>query len=230
MKAKKILTTAAIVAMIATQGITAFAQTANNDPQGDQHTTIGILESTNVAGQVSFSVPLYVTLAAVKNQEDLLTPTKYDIKNEAQPGGQKIAVLSVSITSVGDWSTTSAKPTADKQVQLSIGGLQMPEVSNRQTQTVDLKTAAEPGYFYDNDGRKYRPIEPQKTLSEANTNIAESAPSYEGLKIAGKVFAQERRDVAASAQFRITYLISPLDNNDNPVGLTYVGDTKPWNN
>ena len=48
MKAKKILTTAAIVAMIATQGITAFAQPATNDPQTDQHTTIGILESTNV--------------------------------------------------------------------------------------------------------------------------------------------------------------------------------------
>lgn len=229
MKAKKILTTAAIVAMIATQGITAFAQTADNDPKNDQHTTIGILESTNVAGQVSFSVPLYVTTAAVKGKADLLTPTGYDIKNEANPGEKSIAVLSVSITGVGDWSTTSTVPTADKQVQLSIGGLQMPEVSRDDTKTVELNTVADPGNFYDKAQGKYRAIEPQKTLSQAVTSIAEGDPNYEGLKIVGKVNAQERNDVAASAQFRITYLISPLNDRGEPLGLTYVGDTKPWN-
>lgn len=228
MKAKKILTTAAIVAMIATQGITAFAQPATNDPQTDQHTTIGILESTNVAGQVSFSVPLYVTLAAVKNKADLLTPTGYDIKN-TQTDGKSIAVLSVSITGVGEWATSSTVPTDDKKVQLSIGELQMPEVRNGVTKTVELKTETNPGYFYDKNQDKYRAIAPNKTLSEAVTQVAAGTTGYKGLEIVGKVKEMERTDKKASAQFRITYLISPLDNNGDPVGLTYVGDDKPWN-
>lgn len=228
MKAKKILTTAAIVAMIATQGITAFAKTVDNDPQGDQHTTIGILESTNVAGQVSFSVPLYVTTAAVKGKADLLTPTGYDIKNEANVGGKNIAVLSVSISGVGDWSTSTTVPTDDKKVQLSIGGLLMPEVSRNITKTVELKDETNPGYFYDKDQGKYRPIEPGKTLSEAATQIAPGTSGYKGLEIVGKVAEKDRTDIAASAQFRITYLISPLNDQGEPVGLTYVGDDKPW--
>ncbi len=213
--------------MIATQGITAFAQTADNDPKNDQHTTIGVLES-NVDGQMSFSVPLYVTTAAVKGKVDLLTPTGYDIKNEAQVGGKDIAVLSVSISGVGEWSTSLAVPTDDKKVQLSIGGLLMPEVGRNDTKTVELKDVKNPGYFYDKDQGKYRPIKPGKTLSEAATQIAVGAPDYKGLEIIGKVAEMDRTYIATSAQFRITYLISLLNDKGEPLGLTYVGDTKPW--
>ena len=42
----------------------AVANTVTNNPSGDEHTTIGIMEMGKSPVNVEFEVPLYVTMAA----------------------------------------------------------------------------------------------------------------------------------------------------------------------
>lgn len=230
---KKKIMAAMLAALVLSQGMTAFANPSNNNPKNDEHTTIGIMESTTNVGQASFEVPLYVTTAAIKDQTKLVCPDGYDIKNTAgSNNGNSIGVLSVTVDRLpgATWNTVQdAAPTGDKDVKMTIGDLTLPTVNiNIASATIDIKqsAAAHTSAFYDNDKSRVRLIESGKTLSEAAGGVAETNPAYKGLDITGVIAAKDRANTAAVAQFRIRYVISAFDDTGNAIGSTYVGDDR----
>lgn len=231
MKRRKQILAAVLAAITLSQGMATFAQTATNNPDksSDAHTTIGIVETSTDISQTQFEVPLYVTAAAVSNSDALLCPDGYDIKNTATGGGASIGVLSMSVQRLdgATWNIVHSAPSNDKEVKLSIGGQLLPEVDrNNKTGKVDILKAKGDTAFYDTTSGKLRKIDPDKTLSEMKTNIAPNAANYTGLEIKGDIKKQVRSDVATAAQFKVVYMVTPLDNNGDPIGKTYVGDVK----
>ena len=95
MKSKKILATAALTTVAAMQLMfSAMAQETSNSAtdsrkgndayQNTAHTTFGVIETNqDVSGQVSYEVPLFVTMAATPGRSNMLLPTddQYYIEN-----------------------------------------------------------------------------------------------------------------------------------------------------
>lgn len=231
MKRRKQILAAVLAAITLSQGMATFAKPATNNPDksSDAHTTIGIVETSTDISQTQFEVPLYVTAAAVSNSDALLCPDGYDIKNTATGVGTNIGVLSMSVERLNGatWDIVHTAPANDKQVKLSIGGQLLPEVDRRNTTgKVDILKEKGDTAFYDTTTNKLRKIEPNKTLSEMKTSIAPDTANYTGLEIKGEIKKQARNDVATAAQFKVVYMVTPLDNNGDPIGKTYVGDVK----
>lgn len=227
---KKKLVGIMLAVMVASQGMVAFAAPANNNPIGDQHTTIGIMEATEKVGQASFEVPLYVTTAAISNETALMCPEGYDIKNTSKdPDAHNIGVLSVTVEKIGDWDIVS-NPIKRTQVKLTIGDLVLPEVSDTQKSNtvtfLDNAYASGTNAFYDQDTTKLVAIKKGETLAQAGNQIAPGDANYKGLEITGTVANVTRTNKKAAAQFRVTYVVSALDDQGNPIGNTYVGDNK----
>lgn len=228
---KKKIMAAMLAALVLSQGMATFAKPATNNPTGEEHTTIGIMESTTNVGQASFEVPLYVTTAAITQKADLVCPEGYDITNTAGTnGGRAIGVVSVTVDRLDNatWNTVKAVPTTNKDdVQLSIGDLVLPVVNaTTKSATVKIATDGQNTAFYDDDNNKIQAIANGQTLSQAAGGPAAGTAGYKGLGITGKIAKIDRTDKGAAAQFRIRYVISALDAAGDPVGSTYVGDDK----
>ena len=220
-----------LAVMVASQGMVAFAAPADNNPKGDQHTTIGIMEAEKPVGQASFEVPLYVTTAAIKGQAALMCPEGYDIRNTAKdPDAHDIGVISVKVERVGTWNTVSTTPNDKYDVKLVIGDLVLPEVNaQKTTNTVDFinnYTGGKNAFYGQTTENKVTAIKKGETLAQAGNQIAPGSANYKGLDITGEVQAVNRTNVKAAAQFRVTYVVSALDANGDPIGNTYVGDDK----
>lgn len=233
MKKRKKLVAAVLAALVVSQSMTALANPSDNNPKGDEHTTIGIMEATTEVGQASFEVPLYVTTAAISGQDKLMCPEGYDIKNTSKgKDAHAIGVLSVSVERIGTWNTVKGTPNNNNEVKLTIGDLVLPAVDNTTTkQTVDIikNSEAHASVFYGktaNKTDKVTAIEKGKTLSEASGGVAPTTTGYKGLDITGIVQNTTRTDKKAAAQFRVTYVVSALDDAGDPIGNTYVGDNK----
>ena len=229
LKTRRNVLTALLIASVVAQSTPVFAKKVNNNPTGDEHTTIGIMESATTVGQASFEVPLYVTTAAIANQTNLMCPEGYDIKNTSiDPDAHDIGVLTVSVESVGTWSTTQGTPGTDKEVKLTIGDLVLPVVTpTSKTATVDIRTQGKKTVFYGKTkGKtdKVTAIKKGETLAQAANGIAPGTDGYKGLDITGEVQAASRGNTKAAAQFKVTYVVSALDDNGDPIGNTYVGD------
>lgn len=233
MKKRKKLVAAVLAALVVSQSMTALANPSDNNPKGDEHTTIGIMEATTEVGQASFEVPLYVTTAAISGQDKLMCPEGYDIKNTSKgKDAHAIGVLSVSVERIGTWNTVKGTPNTNNEVRLIIGDLVLPAVDNRtKKKTVDIinDTEAHASVFYGKTAgkdTKVTAIEKDKTLSEAAGGPAVTDATYTGLDITGTVQNVVRTNKKAAAQFRVTYVVSALDDNGDPIGNTYVGDNK----
>lgn len=224
MKKKKLLL-ALVAALAVSQGIPVLAAPATNKPTDDQHTTIGIMEAEKDISQTSFEVPLYITTAAVSNSTKLLCPTGYDIKNTAPDG--KIGVVSMTVQKVGDWNTveTAPNPGSKQDVMLTIGDFTLPSVNQTTTQkTVVFSEKKTTCAFYKNNGLTAIPA--GETLAQAAGGKGPTEEGYKGLDITGTVSNDTRTNKKAAAQFRITYIVSALDDTGAAIGNTYVGDDK----
>ena len=132
MKIRKVLATGVLTtAALIQAAMPAFAAKQSNGSPVDQpaaHTQFGIVESDkDVSGQVSFEVPLYVTMAAVSKKTKMAVPSKdaYYIENTSpsikvedpqNPGTYKeeptepIGVTSLEVKGLdGGWSIVAAK-------------------------------------------------------------------------------------------------------------------------
>lgn len=228
---KKKLLGIMLAVMVASQGMVAFAAPADNNPKGEQHTTIGIIEAETAVGQASFEVPLYVTTAAISGQTNLMCPKGYDIKNTSiDPDAHDIGVLSVTVEKIGDWDIVS-NPTTQTQVKLTIGDLVLPEVSTaNKTATVTFLdgsyTSGKNAFYGQTTENKVTAIKKGETLAQTGDKIAPDSANYKGLDITGTVANVTRTNKKATAQFRVTYVVSALDDQGDPIGNTYVGDNK----
>jgi len=133
MKIRKVLATSVLTtAALIQAAMPAFAAKQTNGSPVDQpaaHTQFGIVESDkDVSGQVSFEVPLYVTMAAVSNKGKMAVPSKdaYYIENTSksimkqddngnmvEEPTEPIGVTSIEVKGLdGGWSIVGAADTS----------------------------------------------------------------------------------------------------------------------
>lgn len=183
-------------------------------------TAVGVQTVDINPENLSFTVPLYLTVAAASDDAGaprVVVPDGYLLRNTTgstseglYPG---IVVSKVDVQGVrgGTWSLKAA-PQTDREIQLSIGGLVLPDVNAGDESQVSVATAATNNSFYDLGNKKYLPI-PGGPDAEALV-----------LPLAGSLWSGfTPSEVRAAAQFRIKYTVSLLDNEGNPVGISYEG-------
>lgn len=191
----------------------------NPDVSGSGHgTTFGIFETDKHPQQISFEVPLYVVVAAVEGSSQVLAPASgsYCIANTTG-ADSNIGVLGMYIEKVpgATWNTVEGTPMTSKEILLSIGDYVMPALSA----DLEKKTVA---IYNDQKDTKFTKKEKQQ---EQIVYQAIKPGEKIVLDIAGTVTKETRRaNNAAAAQFKVTYFMSALDENNLPLGNVYVGN------
>lgn len=206
------------------------ASDADGDAYG--HTTFSVIEAFQDPSNISFEVPLYVTMAVIDGETDVITPSNYSITNTSSKfaegdvddddyfPGYTIGVVGMEFSILGGakYSTVaSGAGTATTDMELSIGGLYMPTLTagtNDVTAQVDVTSASSP--FYSTSNSEYVGLTPSGTTATIDLTIgAKLAKAAELTAIAG-----------AAAQFKIKYTISALSDDNQPIGSVYAGDNK----
>lgn len=139
---KRIITVAAAGLVVAQAAMPVMAAQTNNnmDKKDDSteytevelkangHTRFGVFESADAvaAGQVSFEVPLYVTMAATNGTDKMTLPAEgeYYIRNTAADGKTNpIGVIGLRTEDLaGGWNVVENNPQTDKQMTFKLGG------------------------------------------------------------------------------------------------------------
>lgn len=211
---KKLLGTLLAATMTMSLAVPAMAADPTaEEKKANADTIISIFNTTVDPTNVSFEVPLYVTMAAVSNKADVVVPDNYGIKNTStEEVTHGIAVTAMSFTKLegSDFSTVDTSTVTDNShIYLTIGNVVMPAMTQPGTKAVDIKTGANMGESAFYKTGKYTAIGSNETLQ---------------LDLAGKVNQAVRTDKKAVAQFKVTYVVSALDSNGNPIGAPYVGN------
>lgn len=238
------LTTSTFAAAGVTENNPAPYDRKNSAKGGD--TIISVYETTVNTGNLSVEVPLYLTLAVVKEgggDAKLVPPGNYYIKNTSKNGDKSadatyaIGVTGVHIDSMsGGWILLNygSVPSGDvQQMTLNFtgtpweddgaGGWQpagatstfgFPAVGQGKSYSVD--TFRMGGNLFstgtaNGTNNTYNPIPPQEALA---ITIDGKVPAAYSLKAAGQ---------PAVPQFRVTYTVSALDDDNQPIGAPYAG-------
>lgn len=241
MRKKKVFATAAIAALAAAQmAMPVMAAKTNNDKEDlsadksleqelkdNGHTTFKVFESENsvVDGQVSFEVPLYVTMAAVKGDAELKVPTGYYIKNtNAEAANNPIGVINIDVKPEG-WSIVSERtaPSADKEMQFTLGDVKF-KAATAGGDVVNM-------YNWDNETEKNVFLDSIASYTDLNSkthNKVYQITDKLDLNLAGKVQQlSTRKNSNTVAAFKVVYTIAAIDpTTGQPKGATYVGDSK----
>lgn len=184
-----------------------------NEITTNADTTISILTTKSTQPNISYTVPLYVTMAVVNQDDVVKVPTNYKITNTTpldngvQPS---VGVTNMSFEKLNDTGFKTVDAAADlgadaNNIYLTIGGAKMPKLSAKGIKPVPLT-----GSVFVNDNNKPRP------LGEADLN--------KDLTITGKVVKTDRDDGATTAQFRLKYTVSLLNATGDALGAVYAGD------
>ncbi|MEG1180555.1 MAG: hypothetical protein RSD39_00830, partial [Oscillospiraceae bacterium] len=175
-------------------------------------TTVGVqvydYDPANLAGSVSFEVPLYITLAITKATPTgckVIAPTTtnemaYSIKNTAVAGGTPIAVKSMTVQQApaATWTLVNGLPTGANVLQLKLGAAAMqvtlPAVSN--ATPVPVSDAG----FVNNT----KPLAGAVIAANASL-VLDVLPTIDT--------AQNYPAAAAAAQFVLKYTLNPVGAN-----------------
>lgn len=213
---KKLLGTLLAATMTMSLAVPAMAADPTEaEKKANADTIISIFNTTVDPTNVSFEVPLYVTMAAVTNKADVVVPDNYGIKNtstEEVPNGIAVTAMSFSKLEGSTFETVATNSVnANNQIYLTIGNVVMPAMDAPGTKAVDLKTGADMGEsaFYNTGTSKFTKIDSGETLA---------------LPLKGVVQSAERTDGDTVAQFKVTYVVSALDAAGDPIGAPYIGN------
>lgn len=230
MKSKKIKVGAVAMALVFAMSGSAFAaggSAAGGTPgsPSDQEygqnadTVISIFQSEQNAGNISYTVPLYVTMAVSNGQAKAAVPNTYGIINNSKKENGEAMNLGVTAIKFeklkgGKFKTTSKAAITDpEEINLKIGEVQMPDMSAPGFKNITLNKD-NGGLFWDKTA----------TGDGHLTPIPVSTKLFQ-IPIDGTVQVATNRTSADGtvAQFRVKYSVALLDNNYKPVGNQYVG-------
>lgn len=216
----RLLLGAALAAILLTGATGASAPPGFPGPEPGK-TMVGVQTADLDPASLSFTVPLYLTVAATEDSTGsprVIVPDGYLLRNTtgSVPDGTypEIAVSGLQVHSVpgGSWSL-AADPAADKEISLTIGGLPLPDLARGGASVAADLTAAE-SEFYDPTAGTLKPI------------LGGPAAPGKNLPVAGALWdGFTPGEEQAAAQFRITYTVSLLDEGGQPVGVHYEGPT-----
>lgn len=186
-------------------------------------TAVGVQTVDMDPENLSFTVPLYLTVAAAsdsRGNSSVITPKGYLMRNTtgSTPDGQYpgIVVTKLDVQGVrgGTWSL-SASPGSGKEIRLSVGGLVLPDVNAGDKTPVSVETKDSSNSFFDSGSGGYLPIPGGPGADALVLPVEGSLPP-------GFVPGEEQ----AAAQFRIKYTVSLLDSQGKPVGISYEGPAR----
>lgn len=186
-------------------------------------TTVGVQTVDMAPSSLSYTVPLYLTVAAaagLSGNPKVVTPEGYSLKNttDSAPDGTYpgIVVSKVEVQGIagGTWSLRSA-PATGQEISLSVGGLALPDVDAGNVQFKEAAITANDNSFYDSAAGKFRQILGGPDAKALTLPVEGTLPA-----------AFVPTDVPAAAQFRIKYTVSLLDGEGDPVGISYEGPSK----
>lgn len=197
---------------------------ANPDSEYNKNkdTTISIITSSLPDFNISYTVPLYVTMAVASQKNEVKTPDNYDFINttpENNNASVDVGVTSMSFellngatyhTVATEGAVTDTETDKDK-IYLTIGQEPMPEIAADATQKVKTWVPSGASVFTKTDNSGPEPIH-----SNARVN----------LPITGKVAKVTRTDAATAAQFRVKYTVSVLGAGGQTLGGVYAGSNR----
>lgn len=236
MKSKKIKVGALAMALVFAMSGSAFAVTSGGpsggvggvgQPTPDEYahnadTTISIFESSQNAGNMSYTIPLYVTMAVSKGKAEVAVPDTYGITNNSKIDQGSTDKMEIGVTGVtfeklkgSTYNTVAATPTTKDDILLSIGGVTMPALSDPKSEDLALATIYGTGSEFGTGGATGKPkaIPPSPALYPLHLK----GTVAEGTGI-------DRTDKDAVAQFRVKYQVALLKTNGDPInGKVYSG-------
>lgn len=190
-------------------------------------TLVGVQTADVDSSSLSYSVPLYVTLA-VTNQKGtaaVLAPDDYRMFNSSLTPDNKPAPIGVTGIDVEGlkgrtWKLTpnphKAAPDQPSEISLTLGGVPLPELAVDATKTVSVNITADTNAFY---------TKGTETVPGTYKRIASKDDGGTSIPIVGNLapgFTIDN-DVSAVPQFRIHYTVSLLNKADKPIGDFYEG-------
>ena len=246
MKKKKLAASLLLAGALAAQaGMPALAAyTADNNPYGDQHTTFGVRETTekDLKNQVSFQIPLYVTVVARNDDQDgtMSVPTNYIIKNTGN-GATSIGVTKVTAEHLGsDWKVLAAgENVTDSSMHFTLGGQDIAKKLSKKTDqsgdyefvTSNLEKKGDKNVLFDVTTDSDKVISAATAAGSQfvkNNKVYPLAANEENnLTLAADTLAKERTDAKATvAVFKVVYTVSALDTDGNPIDTAtpYAGE------
>ena len=202
-------------------------KTAESDRTSTGVTTFG-MASVKAYPRISFSVPLYVTLAVVGDKVGQTTRVyapaagNYQITN-LSTGKIGVTGLKVSTVANNTWALTgNTAPSTVSQMKLSLGGVVLPQLTSGEA-SVPLTTEADVGLYH--SGSAF-----------ANSNGKPKAIATTGddsklsLQFAGSVIPQwyeTGTELAATPQWSVSYTLTQVDDAGNEiVAYTYSGNAR----
>lgn len=252
MKKKKLAASLLLAGALAAQaGMPALAAyTADNNPYGDQHTTFGVKETKekNITNQVSFQIPLYVTVVAKNSDTEgkMGVPTNYIIKNTGN-GDTTIGVTKVTAEHLGStWNVvdnlTGIK--TENDMKFTIGGLDVAQKLEKEKATGDYKFATS---NLDTKGAKNVMFDVSNCTDDDRTKILTAAEHTQfvkddnGTKKIYSLAKDEENNLKLSAEgqpkvrtdnkntvavFKVVYTVAALDKDGKPItsATPYAGE------
>lgn len=244
MRKNKVFATAAIAALAAAQmAMPAMAAITNNGKENlgdknnaaltenlkkDGHTLFSVFETNKeVGGQVSFTVPLYVTMAAKDQQTKMIVPDGYYIENN---GEKPIGITGMEVETFGKWAIkTTAAAKYDMTFSLQEKGKKekskfaFPEqplnTKKKLFDRVDFKTAT----VLQNQNAENFFFSAQEVYNQPGFKKIEGKMD---LEMESNIINEARTDSKTVPAFKVTYTLSELDDEGQPKSSTYVGDDK----
>lgn len=204
----------------------------NWDAWNHTGTEISILTAKDDPMNISFIVPITVTMLVVEGDGEVKTPsdTAYKIINASKDVAESPVPLDIAVTDMkfkrlenSTYKTVESPDVSGKdEIWLQIGGLTMPAL-NSPGQAAEVMITQPPSPFVDSEG-KWKAIEP-----ETATPSAASPMNALQLPVKGRVSGNEilTADHVPIQQFQVTYIISPLIDGEPLHGDgVYAGDDR----
>ena len=254
MRKNKVFATAAIAALAAAQmAMPAMAATTNNGKENlgdknnaaltenlkkDGHTLFSVFETEkDVAGQVSFTVPLYVTMAAQTQKDKMIVPDGYYIENN---GKEAIGITGMEVETFGKWKITkdTAPNTYDMTFSLSEKGkdtnseFKFPEQAQNTTVTLFSRADWKNTAGTDGAGKGNILQGAENFFFSSSAEYGAQKPGFKkitgkmDLQMASTIKADTRKDSKTVPAFKVTYTLSALTEDGQPKSSTYIGDDK----
>lgn len=203
-------------------GEAARSQGREEEAYGD--TTMSILTARRPFTDVSFTVPLTVTMAVEEGRSQVYAPDNYTIENAGSQGHSlDFAVVGMTFKKLGEGAgfyNTVEELGGDPGPQdmvLRIGGVTMPALDKAGAKGREVELRAEgSGFLQDSGSDGYLASKWYNIKPGASLNLSPEGWVSDGV---------ERDGGDCVSQFEVAYILSPLDGDGNRL-LPYAGDDR----
>lgn len=191
------------------------------DNQIEDSTVFGVMLAASQKN-ISFEVPLYVTMAVTGGFERVTAPGNYTLKNTSV-NNLDVGVIGMQVEKVtgSGWNLVAATPATDKEMQLAIAGIPLPPLANAAAPIEVINLASNANIANVTTG--VSPLGQWLNGEWVPTRIAKDQTIT--LPISGTVQSIKRTDAGAAAQFIVTYVVSAMDAGGTSLINTYAGNS-----